>query len=170
CQTGSRFSLKAFAPSLASSEANTGPEIAPCLSHIATLDQSNCSCRMRLEAASASGPLRAMRPASSSAASSAAPGSARRLTTPKWWKRSAGEPGRLALDEGAEVHPGAEETAGAGQHPDRQLVVAVELLERAGDAGRERGVHRVAHLGTVERDHQHVLAALGEDWLGHDCG
>ena len=44
--TGSRFSLKAFAPSLASSEANTGPEIAPCFSHISSLDQSNCSCRI----------------------------------------------------------------------------------------------------------------------------
>ena len=54
---GSRFSLNALAPSLASSEANTGPVIAPCFSHISALDQSNCSCRICLEATSASGPF-----------------------------------------------------------------------------------------------------------------
>ena len=44
------------------------------------------------------------------------------------------EPRRLALDERAEVHAGAEEAARAGEHADRQAVVAVELVERAGDA------------------------------------
>ena len=41
------------------------------------------------------------------------------------------EPRRLALDERAEVHAGAEVAAGAGEHADRQLVVGVELVQRA---------------------------------------
>ena len=75
------------------------------------------------------------------------------------------EPGRLALHERAEVHARAEEAARAGEHADRQAVVAVELVERAGDALGERGVDGVSHLGPVERDQQDVAPPLGEDGL-----
>ena len=76
--------------------------------------------------------------------------------------------GGLALDERAEVHARGEEAAGAGEHADGQAVVAVELIERAGDALGERGVDGVAHLGPVERDQQDVAASLGEDGLQLD--
>ena len=72
------------------------------------------------------------------------------------------EPGRLAADERAQVHAGAEEAAGAGEHADRQRVVAVELVQRARDARGDGGVDGVAHLGAVERDQQDVAAPLGE--------
>ena len=42
-------------------------------------------------------------------------------------------------------------------------VVAVERVERGGDAVGERAVDGVALVGTVERDQQDVVAALGED-------
>ena len=72
------------------------------------------------------------------------------------------EPGRLALDERAQVHARAEEAAGAGEHADRQGVVAVELVQRARDALGDGGVDGVANLGTVDRDQQDVPAPLGE--------
>ena len=42
----------------------------------------------------------------------------------------------LAGDERLQVHAGAERAAGAGEHADPQLVVAVELVERGGHARR----------------------------------
>ena len=69
--TGSRFSAKAVAPSRASSEPNTGPEISPCFCHFSSSLQPGSSIRIRLEAISASGPFLAIASASSSAASSA---------------------------------------------------------------------------------------------------
>ena len=72
-------------------------------------------------------------------------------------------PRALARDERLEVHPGAEALARAGEDADAQLVVAVELVERRGDALGERAVDRVARVGAVERDEQDAVAALGED-------
>ena len=48
---------------------------------------------------------------------------------------------------------------------DEQRVVAVELVERGGHALGQRQVDRVARVGAVEGDEQHVAAALGEDGL-----
>ncbi len=73
--------------------------------------------------------------------------------------------GGLAGDERLQVHPGAEALAGAGQHADRQAVVAVELVERGGDPLRDRGVDRVALVGAVDRDQEDAPAALCEDGL-----
>ena len=58
--------------------------------------------------------------------------------------------------------PAREEAAGAGEHPHRQGLVAVELLQRTGEPLRERGVDGISDLGAVERDQQDVLASLGE--------
>ncbi len=43
-------------------------------------------------------------------------------------------PGPLAGDERLQIHAGAEALAGAGEHPDAERVLAVELVERGGDA------------------------------------
>ena len=59
--------------------------------------------------------------------------------------------------------PAQKKPPGSGEHADRQAVVVVELLERAGHARRDGGVDGVSHLGAVERDQQHVPAPLGED-------
>ena len=73
------------------------------------------------------------------------------------------EPRRLALDERAEVHPRAEEAAGAGEDADGERVVGVELVQRAADALGDRGVDGVADLRAVERDEQDGAAPLGQD-------
>src|ERR1700758_5560173 len=51
-----------------------------------------------------------------------------------------------APDERAQVHAGAEEASPSCEHPDRELVVGVELVQRAAHALRQRGVDRVSHL------------------------
>ena len=71
----------------------------------------------------------------------------------------------LALDEGLQVHAGAEALAGAGEDRHLQVVVGVEAVERGGDAGGQRGVDRVARVGTVERDQEHAAVGLGENCL-----
>src|SRR5215212_8553208 len=88
-QTGSRFSAKAIAPSRASSLVNTGPAMAPCFSHASASVQSSALATIFFDASSASGPLRAISAARSSATCTALPGSASRLTTPSWCARSA---------------------------------------------------------------------------------
>ena len=86
---GKGFSANALAPSCASCETNTGPEISPCRAQNSSSLQSRERSRICLVASRASGPLSAMRAASSSAASTAPPGSASRLITPSSWARSA---------------------------------------------------------------------------------
>ena len=71
--------------------------------------------------------------------------------------------GRLARDEGLEVHAGAEAAARAGEDADGERVVAVELVQRGGDPLRHRAVDGVAGLGTVDRDDEDRVAALGQD-------
>lgn len=60
-QTGERFSANAVAPSRASSEANTGPAIAAWWSHPSVNVQSGAASAIRFEAATARGPLAAIR-------------------------------------------------------------------------------------------------------------
>src|SRR4051812_33254864 len=69
----------------------------------------------------------------------------------------------LALHECLEVHAGAEPTAGAGEHPDTQAVVVVELLERGGDPFGQRAVHGVTGVRTVQRDDLDAAVALDDD-------
>ena len=49
------------------------------------------------------------------------------------------------------------------EHAERQLRVAVQLIEGGGHALRHRGVDRVALVGTVQGDDQNAVPALGED-------
>ena len=88
CHTGSRFSEKATAPSRASSEAKTGPEISPWRSQNSSSLQSNCCWRISLVASSASGPLAAIAAASSSAASTAAAGLGQAVDEPQLVRRA----------------------------------------------------------------------------------
>ena len=50
-QTGGRFSANAVAPSRASSEPNTGPEISACFCHCSSSAQPGASTRIRFDAA-----------------------------------------------------------------------------------------------------------------------
>src|SRR5512133_2899919 len=78
------------------------------------------------------------------------------------------DPRALAGDEGLEVHARAEARAGALDDADREVAVGVELVERRRHPFGQRQVDRVARFGTVERDEQDAVAALGEDGLvGH---
>jgi hypothetical protein len=58
----------------------------------------------------------------------------------------------LTAGEGLEVQARAKRAAGAGQHPERQTRVVVQLVHRVGESSTHRGGHRVLGFRTVDGD------------------
>ena len=71
----------------------------------------------------------------------------------------------LAPGRRLQVRAGGEVAAGAGDHPDEQVVLGVEPVHRRLHRLGAGAVEGVARLGPVDGDDQHVAAALGEDPL-----
>ena len=77
-----------------------------------------------------------------------------------------GVPDLLPGREHLQVHARAEGGARAVQHADPQFGRAVEQVERAGDAGRDRAVDGVALLRPVDGDDQDAVFAADQNVVG----
>ena len=68
-----------------------------------------------------------------------------------------------------EIEPGAEGTAGAGEHDDARLAVVAERGEEVAQLVDQRAVHGVQRLGAVQRQTGDVILALDEQSLVGHC-
>ena len=83
-----------------------------------------------------------------------------------------GDAGRLGLSATArhrvlEVEPGAEIRAGALQHHDTGVAIALQALEIDIERIDQRGIERVEALGTIERDPICSIAMFDQQRLRH---
>ena len=73
----------------------------------------------------------------------------------------------LTGGERLQVHARTEVAARTGDHRHRQIVTAVELVDRIGQTLAHRQVHRVAQFRPIDRDDEYASLTLPQNLLRH---